>query len=191
MITLLHQKTKQLSELLLEGAAVLTAYTEGDYAFDRKTVDLLEKAHRYYTEAQQPDHVAKVCTCQADVVTLSRGYHPQTFLKIERERRSVRSTQTYRSVQQLLLVLEEDYVKVVSKLEASEELVKQLVLNVLQMQIIDEATLRNRSSQEDLETIWKRIGQEPNLNLFQKKIILNSSSTDSLILLDQVLSQLF
>jgi hypothetical protein len=190
MITLLHQKTKQLSELLLEGAAVLTAYAEGDYAFDHKTVDLLEKAHRYYTEAQQPDHVAKISTCQADVVTLSRGYHPQTFQKIEREKRSIRTTQTYRTVQQLLLILDEDYLKVQAKLDASEELIKQLVLNVLQMQLLDEATLRNRQSQEDLENIWKRIGQEPNLNLFQKKIILSSSLTDALILLDKVLGEL-
>lgn len=191
MIPLLHQKIQRLGELLTDGSTVLGAYAEGTFDFEQKTVAWLEKSHQYYTEAEQPDQVTRVSSCQADVATLNRGYHPQTFLKIERERRTTRNTQMYRSTQQLLGMLEEDYDKVESRLEAAQELVRQLVLNVLQMRIVDEDTLRNRAGQEDLEAIWKAIGQDPTLNLFQKKIILNCSLTDAIILLDKVLSQIY
>lgn len=191
MIPLLHQKIQRLAELLNDGSMVLRAYAEGTFDFEQKTVAWLEKSHQYYTEAEQPDQLTRVSSCQADVATLSRGYHPQTFLKIERERRTIRNTQLYRSTQQLLGMLEEDYNKVDSRLEAAQELVRQLVLNVLQMRIVDENTLRNRAGQEDLEAIWKTIGQDPTLDLFQKKIILNCSPTDAIILLDKVLSQIY
>jgi len=191
MIQLLHQKTQRLGEMLGDVSDALAAYGAGDFDFGQKTEELLEKAQHYYAETQQPDHAAKVSICQADIATLRRGYHPQTFLKIARERRSVQNTQTYRSIQQLVAGLEEEYFKVKSKLDASEELVKQLVLNVLQMRLIDEATLRNRNGQAGLEKIWKTIGEEPNLELFQKKIVLGSSATDAVILLDKVLDQVF
>jgi hypothetical protein len=191
MIPLLHQKIQRLAELLNDGSGALRAYAEGTSDFEQKTVAWLEKSRQYYTEAEQPDQVTRVSSCQADVATLNRGYHPQTFLKIERERRTTRNTQIYRSTQQLLGMLEEDYDKVDSRLETAQELVRQLVLNVLQMQIVDEETLRNRAGQEDLEAIWKTIGQDSTLSLFQKKIILNCSLPDAIILLDKVLSQIF
>ncbi len=191
MIPLLHQKIQRLGEMLEDVSDALAVYTAGGFDFGPKTEELLEKAGNYYVESQQPDHAAKVSICQADLGTLRRGYHPQTFLKIARERRSIQNTQTYRSLQQLAAGLEEEYSKVKSNLDASEELVKQLVLNVLQMRLIDEATLRNRNGQEDLEKIWKTIGEEPNLELFQKKIILSSSATDAVIMLDKVLDQIF
>ncbi|MCW1971036.1 MAG: hypothetical protein KIH69_023245 [Anaerolineae bacterium] len=191
MIPVIHQQHKRLKELMIELSATLKSYSQGGYDFDSKVDVLIENLLQYYTEAEMSTNIAKINICKSDIATLKKGYHPETFLRIEKEKRKTRHIQIYRSLRQIECILEKDTTEINAKLNLAEDLIKQLILNALQLELINENTIKTRKDQDDLENIWQTIEKNPNLHIFQKKIILTSTYSDSIILLDIVLNNIF
>jgi len=186
MIPLLHQQRKRLDELMTELSIALQIYAEASYDLDSKIDVLIDHALEYYQDAELPTIIAKLNICKCDIATLKRGYHPETFLKIEREKRNTQYSQMYRTLRQIEHIIGEDARKIKFKLDQAEELIEQLILNAMQLGRINEDMIRNRKSQDDLEHIWKTIGEEHSLNIFQKKIVVTCTFLDAIILLDIV-----
>lgn len=87
-------------------------------------------------------------------------------------------------------IIREELKEINSKIQQAEELLSQIILAALQAGLIVQAELKNINNQTKIEKLWKDIGNDPNLGIAHKKVLLMVSQPDITVLLDQILTTL-
>jgi hypothetical protein len=69
-------------------------------------------------------------------------------------------------------------------------MIGQLLLAMLQAEMITMAALAKVKTQPQLEALWKKMGEDKQLLLVQKKVLLQISRYDAVLLLEKCLAAL-
>lgn len=187
MIPLLqYHKLALLDGLLSKGRQVLVSYEEKDLDFAHRLKGWLQECDQFFEQHNGPVQRSKIKTLHTDFATVLRGIDPFTFQKFESNKRAQAMSIGYRITKEALLVVMDYYNKIESLLEEARQLIGQIVLAALQGGVITMIELENSNTQAKLDVLWKKIATDKQLVLVQKKVLINVSRIDALLLLEEV-----
>jgi hypothetical protein len=187
MIPLLqYHKLSLLDGLLSKGRLVLLSYEEKDLDFAQKLKNWLHECDQFFEQHNGPVQRSKIKTLYTDFVSVLRGIDPFTFQKFESNKRAQAMSIGYRITKDALQVVMDYYNKIETLLEEARQLIGQIVLAALQAGLISLAELENTQTQPALDLLWKKIATDKQLLVVQKKVLLNVSRIDALLLLEEV-----
>lgn len=191
MIPLLqYHKLALLEELMTGARQVFAAYEQRDFHFDDKLKAWLQQCDRFFEQHNGPVERSRIKELYTDFITLLRGTDPFTFAKIESQKRAQELNIGYRIAKQALEVVTHYYEKVDARLKEAEQLIGQLLLAMLQADMITMAALAKVKTQRQLEALWKKMGEDKQLLVVQKKVLLQISRYDAVLLLEKCLAAL-
>lgn len=191
MIPLLQYHKLALLEDLMTGARqVFVAYEQRDFQFDDKLKAWLQQCDQFFEQHNGPVERSRIKELYTDFITLLRGTDPYTFTKIESQKRAQELNIGYRIAKQALEVVTHYYEKVDARLKEAEQLIGQLLLAMLQAEMITMAALAKVKTQRQLEALWKKMGEDKQLLVVQKKVLLQISRYDAVLLLEKCLAAL-
>ncbi|MCU0335252.1 MAG: hypothetical protein MUF62_09415 [Chitinophagaceae bacterium] len=191
MIPLLQYHKLALLESLMTGARqVFAAYEQRDFHFDDKLKAWLQQCDQFFEQHNGPVERSRIKELYTDFITLLRGTDPYTFTKIESQKRAQELNIGYRIAKQALEVVTVYYEKVDARLKEAEQLIGQLLLAMLQAEMITMVALGKIKTQRQLEALWKKMGEDKQLLVVQKKVLLQISRYDAVLLLEKCLAAL-
>lgn len=187
MIPLLqYHKLSLLDGLLSKGRQVLVSYEEKDLDFAQKLKVWLLECDQFFEQHNGPVQRSKIKTLHTDFVAVMRGTDPFTFQKFESNKRAQAMNIGYRITKDALQVVMDYYNKIDNLLEEARQLIGQIILAAFQAGLISLAEFESANSQQALDSLWKKIALDKQLVLVQKKVLLNVSRIDALLLLEEV-----
>ncbi|HSC54880.1 MAG TPA: hypothetical protein VLC98_14705 [Phnomibacter sp.] len=187
MIPLLqYHKLALLDGLLSKGRLVLSSYEEKDLDFASKLKDWLQESDQFFERHNGPVQRSKIKTLHTDFAAVMRGTDPFTFQKFESNKRANAMNIGYRITKDALQVVMDYYTKIDTLLEDARQLIGQIVLAALQGGLITQSEFETATTQPALDLLWKKIATDKQLVVVQKKVLLNVSRIDALLLLEEV-----
>jgi hypothetical protein len=181
-----YHKLSLLDALLSKGRQVLVSYEEKDLDFAQKLKLWLQECDQFFEQHNGPVQRSKIKTLHTDFAAVLRGIDPFTFQKFESNKRAQAMNIGYRITKDALQVVMDYYNKIAALLEEARQLIGQIILAALQGGIIALPELEIAATQPALDLIWKKIAADKQLILVQKKVLLNVSRIDALLLLEEV-----
>jgi len=181
-----YHKLSLLDGLLSKGRQVLMSYEQKDLDFAQKLQFWLQECDQFFELHNGPVQRSKIKTLHTDFVAVLRGTDPFTFQKFESNKRAQAMNIGYRITKEALQVVMDYYNKIDILLEDARQLIGQIILAALQGGMITITEFESAASQPALEVIWKKIALDKQLVLVQKKVLLNVSRIDALLILEEV-----
>ncbi len=181
-----YHKLSLLDALLSKGRQVLVSYEEKDLDYAHKLKLWLQECDQFFEQHNGPVQRSKIKTLHTDFAAVLRGIDPFTFQKFESNKRAQAMNIGYRITKDALQVVMDYYNKIAALLEEARQLIGQIILAALQGGIIALPELEIAATQPALDLIWKKIAADKQLILVQKKVLLNVSRIDALLLLEEV-----
>lgn len=128
---------------------------------------------------------AKTNTLVSNLATLRNGFNPYTYTLLDKNQRDAKyviGLQILHTFQDLLLIE-------ISKHEQSLEVANEMVGNLL-LSYLQRAPANLTINATDAEILWRKMGEDEQFALFQKKILLSIHREDAIILLDKAINKL-
>jgi hypothetical protein len=187
MIPLLqYHKLSLLDGLLSKGRLVLVSYENKDLDFAQKLKIWLQECDQFFEQHNGPVQRSKIKTLHTDFTAVLRGIDPFSFQKFESNKRAQAMHIGYRITKDALQVVMDYYNKIDTLLEEARQLIGQIILAALQGGSIALAEFESAQTQTALDLLWKKIALDKQLLVVQKKVLLNVSRIDALLLLEEV-----
>jgi hypothetical protein len=76
------------------------------------------------------------------------------------------------------------------KLQQARELISQIIVAALQGGLLTNLDIKNIKTQKQTEAAWKKLGEDANISLGQKRVLLIVSPYDAFILFDELITTL-
>ena len=190
MQRLVHKELQRLGELLRTVVEAFRLYGEQKPELHASLLELLDRAATAYREAGRPERQSHVESLRAELATALRGIDPSTLERPATRRREMQSSIAFKVLQALESSLRGSFQQATETLERGESLVSQIVIAGIQKGLIDEATIRDATTQEALESLWRSLAADADIALGQKRTLLLVSPVDVHLLLDDVLARL-
>jgi hypothetical protein len=186
----LHFKIVELEKLMNEQIKVYQSYSSNAFGFEREADELIEKTFHYYHAQNQINQANAIQGLISKLFTVRRGIHPISLEKITKDRRQTMLSFYFDVLHELEAIINENHKKIEDKLEQSQAMLKQILLSGIQLNVISESDLGDFRQNQQTEPIWDKFDSEPSLKLYKKKILLDISKQDALILLFEILNQI-
>jgi hypothetical protein len=181
-----YHKLSLLDGLLSKGRLVLLSYEQKDLDFSQRLQFWLKECDQFFEQHNGPVQRSKIKTLHTDFVAVLRGNDPFTFQKFESNKRAQAMNIGYRIAKEALQVVIDYYNKIEALLEEARQLIGQIVLAALQGVLISITEFESAGTQGALDLLWRKIATDKQLLLVQKKVLLNVSRIDALLLLEEV-----
>lgn len=177
-------------QLLQQITATLKKYNNRDLDAAIVLEKTLDACIDVYSKNGKSDKESRFVSLKSELVTASRGVNPYTLEKVQLRRSEMIKNTAFRILQNGEEIIREELMEINSKIQQAEELLSQIILAALQAGLIVQAELKNINTQVKIEKLWKDIGNDPNLSIAHKKVLLMVSQPDITVLLDQILTAL-
>jgi|GEM_PF-2563679 len=128
---------------------------------------------------------AKTNTLVSNLATLRNGYNPYTYALLDKNQRDSK----YVIGLQILHIFQDLLLAEIDKHEQSLEMAKEMVENLL-LSYLQRAPSNLTINATDAEPLWRKMSEDEQFALFQKKILLSVHREDAVILLDKAISKL-
>lgn len=178
------------SQLLQQVTATLKKYNNRDLDAAIALEKTLDACIDAYSKNGKADKESRFESLKSELVTASRGVNPYTLEKVKLRRNEMIRNTAFKILQNGEEIIREELKEINSKIQQTEELLSQIILAALQAGLIVQAELKNINTQAKIEKLWKDIGNDPNLSIAHKKVLLMVSQPDITVLLDQIITAL-
>lgn len=190
MQRLLHKDEQELAELLRTVTATFQLYADRKPELHDTLVALLGRATATYKEQGRSERESFCASLNAEFATALRGINPVTLEKSAVRRHEMQSTIAFKVMQSLESQLRGDQLEVADTLRRAEDLIGQILLAAIQKGLISDAVIRDTTTQDAIEALWRSIASDADVALGQKRVLLIVSRFDVSLLVDEALSAL-
>jgi hypothetical protein len=126
----------------------------------------------------------------AELVTAQRGINPYTLQKQNVGRNEMLSSVMFKILQALEVQLRTYYLAGDEKLQQAKDLISQIIVAALQGGLLTNLDIEKIKTQKQTETAWKKLGEDANISLGQKRVLLLVNFYDVIILFDELITAL-
>ncbi len=183
-------KKEKVTELLKAASVLYESYNNKDYYFEANMLKMLDDVKGYYENENRYSGITMTESMKSDLLSTLKGIDPVKFEKIANGRRNLQLITAFKVLKETDNHLRTEFDTINSKLDEAEQIIGQVILSALQSGIIQFADLKENITHAEIETIWKKISNDMNLLLVQKKILLIVSFYDIIILTEKVIIKL-
>lgn len=182
-----HNDKIKISALIQQLNTALESYNSRQYNSDRELLKLLQEGIRDYKALGYPDKESQLHSMQAEFVTAQRGINPYTLQRQQMRRNEMLQTVQFKILQALELQLRTDYSATEERLQQATVLVSQIIVAAMQGGFLTDKDIRKIKTQKDIEDVWKKLDGDANILLGKKRVLLQVSHFDALILFNELL----
>lgn len=190
MQPLLHKEVQQLSGLLRSLIDVFQLYNDQKPDLNGSLLALLVLTADTYRERGRPERESYSASLKAEFTTALRGINPITLEKPAVRRHEMQSTTAFKVLRSLESQLRGHLQEAAESLQRAEDLVSQILAAGIQKGLITDAAIRDTTTQEAIETLWRSISSDADIGFAQKRVLLMVSIYDVYLLMDKLLSGL-
>jgi hypothetical protein len=187
---LLHKEVQQLTALQQSLIGAFRLYHDQKPDLNQALLTLLDRAAATYQERGRSDREGYVASLKAELITALRGINPITLEKPATRRHEMQSTIAFKVLQSLEAQLRGHLQEAEEPLQRAEDLVGQILAAGIQNGLITDAEIRDASTQEAIDRLWRSISSDADIAFAQKRVLLKVSIYDVYLLLDKLLSNL-
>jgi hypothetical protein len=187
---LLHKEVQQLTALLQSLIGVFQLYNDQKLELNGSLLALLDLTAAAHRERGRTERESYSASLKAELTTALRGINPITLEKPAVRRHEMQSTIAFKVLQSLESQLRGYLLEASDALQRAEELVSQILAASIQKGLISDAVIRDTTTQDAIETLWRSISSDADIRLAQKRVLLMVSSFDVYLLIDKLLSGL-
>lgn len=180
-------KTETLNRATI---TALEKYNHRDYNAEKFLQDVLDNCIVYYKENGTVGRETELLSLKTELTTAQRGINPRTLEKVSVRRNEMQSITTYKVLQTLSEIMRMELEKISTTLNDAKILVGQIILAAIQGGLLDDAKIKAVKKQTDIEKMWNSFSVDANLSLAQKKVQMQVSRPDIIILCDELLAQI-
>lgn len=190
MQPLLHKEVQQLTGLLRVLVDAFQLHTDREPELNRSLLALLDLSVATYRECGRPDRESRVASLRAELSIAFRGINPVTLEKPAVRRHEMQSAIAFKVLKALEEELRGSFQQATDSLQRAEDLVGQIIIAGVQKGLISDAAIRDTTTQDTIEELWRSIAADADIALAQKRVLLLVSSYDAYLLIDKVFSGL-
>lgn len=190
MQQLLHKEVQQLTGLLQAVIGVFQLYNDQKPELNSSLLALLDLTAATYRERGRPEGESYSASLKAELTTALRGINPMTLEKHAVRRHEMQSTIAFKVLQSLESQLRGHLQEANAALQGAEDLVSQILSAGIQKGLVTDAAIRDTTTQETIETLWRSISSDADIAFAQKRVLLMVSIFDVYLLIDKLLSSL-
>ena len=190
MQQLLHKEVQQITGLLQSLIGVFQLYNDQKPDLNNALLGLLDLAAATYKERGRAERESHVASLKAQFTTALRGVNPITLEKPASRRHEMQNTIAFNVLQSLESQLRGHFQEATESLQQAETLVSQIVAASIQKGLITDAAIRDTTTQEAIEALWRSIASDADIAFAQKRVLLMVSIYDVYLLFDELLSGL-
>ncbi|MFZ4769658.1 MAG: hypothetical protein ACOYLO_05710 [Ferruginibacter sp.] len=161
-----------------------------DYATDKALALVLKDCIQTFKALGYADKESQVQSLKAELVTAQRGMNPYTLQKQNMGRNEMFTSVMFKILQALEVQLRTYYLVGDEKLQQARELISQIIVAALQGGFLTNLDIKNIKTQKQTEVAWKKLGEDANISLGQKRVLLIVSPYDAIILFDELITTL-
>jgi len=187
---LLHKDQQKLAELLRTITATFQLYNERKPELHDSLLALLDRALATYREQGRSERESLCASLNGEFATALRGVNPVTLEKPAVRRHEMQSTIAFKVMQSLESQIRGDLLEAADTLRRAEDLIGQILLAGIQKGLISDADIRDTTTQDAIEALWRSIASDADIALGQKRVLLIVSRFDVSLLIDTLLSGL-
>ncbi len=184
-----NEKVK-LTLLLEQLNACMDLFNAKDYATDKALALVLKDCIQTFKALGYADKESQVQSLKAELVTAQRGINPYTLQKQNMGRNEMFTSVMFKILQALEVQLRTYYLAGDEKLQQARELISQIIVAALQGGLLTNLDIKNIKTQKQTEAAWKKMGEDANISLGQKRVLLIVSPYDAIILFDELITTL-
>jgi len=181
---------QQLSGLLQSLIGVFQLYNDQKPDLNSALLSLLDLAAAAYKERGRADRESHVASLKAELTTALRGINPITLEKPAIRRHEMQSTIAFKVLQALESQLSGHLQEAMESLQRAEDLVSQILAAGIQKGLITDAVIRDSTTQESIDAMWRSIASDADIAFAQKRVLLMVSIYDVYLLIDKLLTGL-
>mgnify|MGYP001287950390 CR=1 FL=1 len=183
-------RQEKVTGLLKKVSSLYESYNNREYDFEENLLKLLDDVKTYYENENRYAAITMTQSLKSDMLSTLKGIDPVKFEKITTGRRNLQLTTGFRVLKETDNHLRIELDNINAKLEEAEQIIGQVILTALQAGIISFEELKADITHTEIETMWKKISNDINLLLVQKKILLLVSYFDIIIKTEAVIIKL-
>ncbi|WP_428656795.1 hypothetical protein [Runella sp.] len=183
-----HEKFDNISGCLKEVGQLYELHLQKNMNLGLQVTKVVKEIKQFFEKENAPSKIAKCASLLSEIDIIDRGYHPNSFLKIEHPKREMQSMLFYKILQEINALITYEYEQIQDRINQAEKLIETIILSALQNRIIDPNQLSTPPSGEALEELWKILAEHEVLFLIQRKALCLVFKNDCLVSLSRVLS---
>ena len=143
---------------------------------------LLQSVISMYHNLGLSHRESRIQACATEFSMALQGINPATLARQTTNRREMVKTFIGKNLQQVEGILQEDLQATDEKINTASLLMGQIVVAAVQQAIIKDSDLAGAITQSAAEKLWSTMKTDPNLALGQKRLALQVSPPDVLLL---------
>jgi len=181
---------QQLTGLLGTLIDTFRLYNDRKPELNDSLIALLDLTAATHRERGRAERESATSSMKAEFTTSLRGINPVTLEKVTVRRHEMQSAIAFKVLQGLESQLRSHLLEATAPLQQAEDLIKQILFAAIQKGLISDAVIRDTTTQEAIETLWRSIASDADIALAQKRVLLLVSNFDVALLIDKLLSAL-
>ena len=189
MLPFLHDRRARYERLLESSTGVLRAYTARDLGYADAVTSFLDLAAREYDTMGLSDGENELVGLLAQFTTAREGVDPMTSERVTMRRREMERGVALRVLMIAAERVRNDLASTRATLERAREELAPLVLHAMGVGLSTPG-LDGSLTQSDLEQTWLRLLNDPDAAPTARRIAMQLSAPDVLLLLADLLSSL-
>lgn len=182
-----YNEKNRITILLKQLNTAMQLYSARHYEADKELVQLLKDCIAMYKDLGYAEKESQVQSLQAEWATSQRGINPYTLVKQITRRNEMTATVAFKILQTLELLLRNDFASGDERIMQASDLISQIIVAALQSGLLTEEQINKIKTQKETESAWKRLGDDGNISLGQKRVLLLVSQIDAHIIFDDLL----
>lgn len=187
MLPFLHHRLQQLERLLERSSAVLIQYNRLDLDLATALTDFLDEATTLYRTLNRTSTENELLALKAQFVSAEHGTHPLTLERVTSHRRDMLRAIALRVLQQSAQQLRTDAEQAAQALDGARKQLLPIVLLAMQKGLIPQPQ-GEPVSQGQLEELWRKLLDDPDIQLAARQVAMQTSLFDIHLLLSDLIT---
>jgi len=190
MKTLIHYKLQRIEELINKLLVLNKLYISRSFTFDTELLSFMEECETLFEQLGENSNKSKVSQLTVYFEIAKKGVNPLTLEKLRTGKRENSWIAAFHVLDNMSTILQDSIDKIEFELNQSRELIEQVVLSAIQSKMISESEIKELSKQESLQMLWKKLTDNEQVKLVERKLKLTVTQDDIFILLDKVFTKI-
>lgn len=181
----IHYLYSEYSKILERLKAIHGQLQQRNSVFFQTLEMEIKNAESFFQRIGLTAQSAKTNTLVSNLASLKSGYNPYTYTLLDKNQRDAK----YVIGLQILHIFQDLLLAEIEKHEHALEIAKEMVENLL-LSFLQRAPADLTINASDADILWRKMSEDEQFALFQKKILLSVHREDAVILLDKAISKL-
>jgi len=190
MKTLIHYKKQRLEEFINRLSLLHGLYIERSFSFDTELSTFVKDSIDFFEQLGESSKALELSQLNIYVETAKKGINPQTLEKLKTGKRENIWIASYYLLDKTSSLFQNAIIETDLTINQAKELIEQVILSALQSKLINNNTLKELHKQEEIDTLWRDLSQNEQVEIIDKKLKLSVTHEDIIILCDQICSKI-